>query len=78
MNISAGGALIGPLFGINVGEHTTLNRPDYGPITSWVVRMKDDNYAGICFSPDFDSHQLCEEQGDELLEVSRGTQMAFR
>ena len=48
------------------------------PITGWVARMTDDNYAAICFSPDPDFHQLCEEQGDELLETIRGAQMAFR
>jgi hypothetical protein len=44
-----------------------LGRPHEGRQLRWYL-----------FSPDFDSHQLCEEQGDELLEVSRGTQMAFR
>ncbi len=78
VNISAGGALVGPLFGIDVGDRATLDLPGYGPITGWVARMTDDNYAAICFSPDPDFHQLCEEQGDELLETIRGAQMAFR
>ncbi len=78
VNISAGGALVGPLFGIDVGDRAMLDLPSYGPITCWVARMTDDNYAAICFSPDPDLHQLCEEQGDELLETIRGAQMAFR
>lgn len=78
INVSAGGALVGPLFGIDVGDRATLDLPGYGPITGWVARMTDDNYAAICFSPDPDFHQLCEEQGEDLLETIRGAQMAFR
>lgn len=78
INVSAGGALVGPLFGIGVGDRTTLDLPGYGPIIGWVARITDDNYAAICFSPDPDFHQLCEEQGEELLETIRGAQMAFR
>ena len=77
INISAGGALVGPMFSIDVGDRATLDLPGYGPITGWVARMTDDNYAAICFSPDPGFHQLCEEQGDELLETIRGAQMAF-
>lgn len=78
VNISAGGALVGPLFGIDVGDRATLDLPGYGPITGWVARMTDDNYAAICFSPDPDFHQMCEEQGEDLLDTIRGAQMAFR
>ncbi|MEQ9125989.1 MAG: PilZ domain-containing protein, partial [Alphaproteobacteria bacterium] len=38
VNISAGGALVGPVFGINPGDRTTLNVPGYGVISGRVVR----------------------------------------
>ena len=78
VNISAGGALVGLLFGIEIGDRATLALPGCGPVTGWVARMTDDNYAAICFSLGPDFHQLCEEQGDELLETIRGAKMAFR
>lgn len=31
VNISAGGALVAPLFGIDVGDRATLDLPGYGP-----------------------------------------------
>ena len=77
VNVSAGGALVGPIFGVDVGDRATLNVPGYGAITGWVARMTDDNYAAICFSPDPDFHELCEERADELREMIRGSQMAF-
>lgn len=78
VNVSAGGAMVGPVFGVDVGDTATLNVPGYGKITGRVVRMTDDNYAGICFSPDPDFHALCEERGDELLEMISAEQMAFQ
>lgn len=77
VNVSAGGALVGPLFGVSVGDRATLNVPGYGGVSGWVVRMSDDNYAAICFSPDPDFHELCEERGNELAEIIRESQMAF-
>ena len=78
VNISAGGALVGPMFGIDVGDRTTLNVPGYGAVTGWVARITDDNYAAICFSPDPDFHQLCEESSETLIEMIKGSQMAFQ
>jgi len=77
VNISAGGALVGPVFGINVGDRTTLDVPGYGAISGRVARMTDDNYAAICFSPDPEFHTLCEERASELLDVINRSQMAF-
>ena len=77
INISAGGAMVGPLFGVGVGDRTTLNVPGYGKITGRVVRMTDDNYAAICFSPDPDFHALCEERADDLLDMIQDSQLAF-
>ena len=78
VNISAGGALVGPLFGVDVGDRASLNIPGYGAVTGWVARLTDDNYAAICFSPDPDFHQLCEERGDDLKGMIEGSQMAFQ
>lgn len=78
VNISAGGALVGPLFGIDVGDRATLDLPGYGAITGWVARMTDANYAAICFSPDPDFHELCEERAQDLLDMIEGSQMTFR
>ncbi len=78
VNVSAGGALVGPLFGVDVGDRATLNIPGYGAVSGWVARLTDDNYAAICFSPDPDFHELCEERSDELMEMIHGSQMAFR
>ena len=77
VNISAGGALVGPLFGVDVGDRAVLTVPGYGGVSGWVARMSDDNYAAVVFSPDPDFHQLCEERGDELQELIRDSQMAF-
>ena len=77
VNVSAGGALVGPMFGVDAGDRATLNIPGYGAITGWVARITDDNYAAICFSPDPDFHELCEERGDELQRLIRGSQVAF-
>lgn len=78
VNISAGGAMVGPVFGVDVGDTATLHVPGYGKITGRVVRMTDDNYAGVCFSPDPDFHALCEERGEELQEMISTAQMAFQ
>lgn len=78
VNISAGGALVGPLFGIAVGDRATLNVPGYGGITGRVVRLTQDNYAAICFSPDPDFRELCQARGAELLDMIKGAQMAFQ
>ncbi len=77
VNISAGGALIGPLFGVAVGDRTTLTVPGYGDIQGRVARVTDDNYAAICFSPDPQFHTLCQERRGELLERINTSQMAF-
>jgi len=78
VNISAGGALVGPLFGVDVGDRAVLNVPGYGAVTGWVARITDDNYAAICFSPDPDFHALCEERAAELSQMIEGAQVAFR
>lgn len=78
VNISAGGAMVGPLFGVNVGDRATLNVPGYGSVDGRVVRLTHDNYAAICFSPDPDFHDLCELRGDALLDLIRNAQMAFQ
>ncbi len=77
VNISAGGALVGPLFGVDVGDRARLDVPGYGAISGMVVRVTDDNYAAICFSPDPDFRTLCEEHSDELADMIRQSQMAF-
>lgn len=77
VNVSAGGALVGPLFGVNVGDRARLDVPGYGVILGMVARVTDDNYAAICFSPDPDFRELCEERSDELAEMIRQSQMAF-
>jgi hypothetical protein len=78
VNISAGGALVGPMFGIEVGDRATLNVPGYGIVSGWVARITDDNYAAICFSPDPDFHQLCGEASEALVEMIKGSQLAFQ
>lgn len=78
VNISAGGALVGPLFGVDVGDRASLNIPGYGAVTGWVARLTDDNYAAICFSPDPDFHALCEERSDDLRGMIEGSQVAFQ
>ena len=78
INISAGGAMIGPVFSVAVGDTATLNVPGYGKIVGRVVRLTDDNFAAICFSPDPDFHALCEERADELQDMISAAQMAFQ
>lgn len=78
VNISAGGAMVGPLFGVEVGDKATLNVPGYGKVTGRVVRLTDDNFAAICFSPDPDFRKLCEERGKELQDMIHAGQMAFQ
>jgi hypothetical protein len=43
VNVSAGGALVGPMSGVDAGDRATLNIPVYGAITVWVARITDDN-----------------------------------
>ena len=77
VNISAGGALVGPLFGVAVGDRARLDVPGYGAVYGVVARLTDDNYAAICFSPDPDFRELCEQRSHQLTAMIRDAQMAF-
>jgi len=59
-NISAGGALVGPVFGVSVGDKADITLPGYGVLSGRIVRITDENRAAICFSPDPDFRHLCE------------------
>ena len=58
-NISAGGALIGPLFDVEVGYRCQVELPGYGAIKGVVCRITSDNDVAICFTPEPGFHDFC-------------------
>lgn len=61
-NISAGGALVGPMFDAEVGDRCELEIPGYGPVDGVVVRVTQENDVAICFSPDPQFRAFCDDE----------------
>lgn len=76
-NISAGGALLGPMFDVDVGDDCELEVPGYGAVRGVVCRVTSEFDVAICFSPDRAFHDFCEDTGTLLASVRHG-KVAFR
>lgn len=75
-NISAGGALVGPMFGIDIGQSCQIDLPGYGAVRGRVCRVTSDNDVAICFTPEPGFRAFCADT-DGLAAAAARSRISF-